>query len=169
MARGSEKKPKMRPDGPGQKTYPVGLQSDWVQIIDNLATADNSGNLVLNPGAVDGTHHHDFRANGRGTTLMARVKYDDVHVTIAASPKIQFFGRDHNGAYHKLKDATPAHDLTLTCAPTTDHIDGTYRYSDPVEIDLDGCEVVRAAIHVAFDGSGSAGEDALSYLEVKTK
>lgn len=166
MARGDQYEASGRPATRNQFTYPIGPQGDWQQIIDNLATADNSGNSILNPDLVDGTHHHDFRPNGKGTTLLACVKYDDGHTAMVTSPVIQFFGKDHAGIWHKLKNASGSHELTLTCAPTTDLTDATNNYSDTVEIDMDGSEVVRAAIKTVFNGNGT---DSLSYLLVKPK
>jgi hypothetical protein len=157
-----------RPDAHGSRVYPVGLQTDWqtsTPLISDLSTADNSGNSILDPAASGRATERPHKVNGRGTTLLVCVKYDDGHTAIVTSPVIQLFGKDKNGVYHKLKNAAATHELTLTCAPITDVTDGTWRYSDAVEVDLDGSMEVVGLVKTAFNGDGT---DALSYLIAKT-
>ncbi len=168
MAVGSDVNAVCYPSHGDGRVYPVGYQTDWVQLGDVMNVTDNSTASVTNPGAITRTTLHDLEVQNRGTTLLLCMKYDDGHATITTSPVIQAFGRDTNGVYHKLKNAAGTHEITLTAVgltAATDVHDGTYLYTDTIEVDLDGAKFVRVAIKTAFNGSG---DDSLSYLLGKT-
>ena len=156
-----------RPDAKLGWTHPVGLTTDWVQLIDNLETADNSGNSITNPVTqITASTKRKLTVQGRGTTLLLMARYDD-DTSVTTSPVIQAFGKDANGIWHKLKNASGTHEITVTCTFATDVQDGTYRYSDPVEVDMDGSVEVLVGIKTAYAGTTNASP--VNHLLAKTK
>lgn len=164
MALGTTVKAKARPDAHSQYTYPVGLQSDWQQIMSTLETTDNGGSTIVTPSGISRSSSALFAPNGKGTTLLLCAKYDDTAVT--TSPVVQVFGKDKNGIWQKLTNASGTHEITLTCVIATDVYDGTeFRYSDAIEIDMKGCKEILVCIKTAFAGTGGTPDN---YLLART-
>jgi hypothetical protein len=136
------------------EVVPVSIISDWIDCCLTPETADNSGSTITNPAGVT-----DFLARllsnvGRGTTAQIRLKYDD-GITGETSPVVQPFGLDGNGSPQRLVNASGTHELTLTMDLTNDVTDGTYKFTQPVEVDMDGNRDILVAIKTAFNGTGT--------------
>lgn len=151
-----------------QPVAPVSIVSNWVTAHDKPEEADNSGNIVRNPvsgGNVASANHFLLDTDGMGTTLLLRMKYDD-GVTGVTNPKVNVYGVDGNGVYHRLKDASGAYDLTISVDTTNDQTDGTDNYTATIEVDMDGCEKVLVTIHTAFAATGTVNT---SVIQAKMK
>jgi len=75
--------------------------------------------------------------------------------TITTDPVIQAFGLDSNSLPQKLFDSADAHELTLVTAAATDVQDGTYAYTDPVEVDMEANTRVYIAVKTAVVGASA--------------
>ena len=152
------------PDVPSM--VPVSVISDWVDVCTAPETTDNSGSAVVNPGAITRSAQNKIYNHGVGTTLQIRLKYDAGAGTLT-NPVVQPFGFDGNGLPQKLVDADAAHEQTLTLSASSDVTDGTYKYSQPVEVDMDGCASVLVAVKTAF--AASTGTVSNSTIQVRVK
>ena len=145
---------------------PVSVLSDWVDVCTAPETADNSGSTIVSPLAITRDDQNRLYNSGVGTTLQIRLKYDDGATTLT-SPVVQPFGFDGNDSPHKLVNADGDHELTLTLDGTNDVQDGTYKYSQPVEVDMDGCASVLVAVKTAFNAT--SGTETNSAIQVRVK
>lgn len=145
---------------------PVSVISDWVDLCTAPETADNSGSTVVAPLGITRAEQFRLFTRGIGTTLQIRLKYDDGASTLT-SPVVQPFGFDGNNSPQKLVDADGTHELTLTLDDTSDVQDGTYKYSQPVEVDMDGCASVLVAVKTAFNAT--SGTETNSAIQVRVK
>lgn len=145
---------------------PVSVLSDWVDICTAPEAADNSGSTVVAPLGITRAEQNRLFNRGVGTTLQIRLKYDDGAGSLTA-PVVQPFGFDGNNSPQKLVDANGDHELTLTLDGTNDVQDGTYKYSQPVEVDMDGCASVLVAVKTAFNAS--SGDETNSAIQVRVK
>lgn len=150
---------------PLNEMVPMSVLSNWVDLCDEPETADNAGNAVVNPGAITRASQRKLDTEGFGTTLQIRLKYDD-GVTGVTSPVIQAFGEDGNGNWQKLFDRNGSHELTLTVAASTDVKDADFCYTNPVEVDMDGCKKVLIAVKTAFNATGTINT---SVIQAKIK
>jgi hypothetical protein len=140
------------PDVP--EMVPVSILSDWVDVCTAPETADNSGSTVVAPLGLTREELKRLYNRGRGTTLQIRLKYDD-GISAVTSPVVQPFGFDGNDAPMRLRDAEGEHELELTIDLTNDVQDGTYGYTEPVEVDMDACASVLVAVKTAFNATGT--------------
>lgn len=145
---------------------PVSVLSDWIDVCTAPETADNSGNTIVAPLGITREAQNRLFNRGVGTTLQIRLKYDDGASTLT-SPVVQPFGFDGNSSPQKLVDADGTHELTLTLDGTNDVQDGTYKYSQPVEVDMDGCASVLVAVKTAFNAT--SGTETNSAIQVRVK
>ena len=152
------------PDVP--TSVPVSIISDWVDVCTAPETSDNSGSTVVAPLGITRAEQNRIYSHGVGTTLQIRLKYDDGASTLT-SPVVQPFGFDGNSSPQKLVDADGTHELTLTLDATNDVQDGTYKYSQPVEVDMDGCASVLVAVKTAFNAT--SGTETNSAIQVRVK
>jgi hypothetical protein len=150
-------------------TLPMSLQGDWVTLSVAPETADNGGNVVVNPTALGTTTPARWQKIKAGTTLMVMLGYDDELASITECV-IQAFGRDNTEdntdttrtpIVHVLKGradddtSVVADAIELTTDTTNNVTDGTLKYTDPVKIDLDGATEVLIAIKTALAGTGT--------------
>ncbi|MBX9788654.1 MAG: hypothetical protein K2Y37_07035 [Pirellulales bacterium] len=144
-----------------------GFNSHWVAVCTDVATADNSGSVVTNPYSITRTSQNWIQLNGLGTTVQFRLQYP-VGATVTTSPVIQCFGRDvaggtaSNSRADRLVDPSLAHALTLLVDPSNDVDDGTYKCTQPVEVDANGNIEVIAAVMIALAGTGLSGAQILA-------
>lgn len=131
-----------------------GLKTEWQDVNTAPETADNSGSSVVNPGAITRSDVHRVYLNGFGTNALVRLKYDDA-LTVSADPVVQLFGFDVAGVVQPLSDSSGNHEKTMTTAASTDVTDGTFKYTVPVKIELDGCSSLLVAIKTALAGTGT--------------
>lgn len=163
----SVKRTKTEKDMPDVPTsVPVSVISDWVDVCDAPETADNSGSTVVNPGGITRSAQNKLYNHGIGTSLQIRLKYDAGASTLT-NPVVQPFGFDGNNSPQKLVDADGTHELTLTLDGTNDVQDGTYKYSQPVEVDMDGCASVLVAVKTAFNATSGAEDNSAIQVRVK--
>lgn len=161
------KRTKTERDMPDVSTsVPVSVISDWVDVCTAPETADNSGSTVVAPLGITREAQNRIYNHGVGTTLQIRLKYDDGAGTLT-SPVVQPFGFDGNNSPQKLVNADGDHELTLTLDATNDVQDGTYKYSQPVEVDMDGCASVLVAVKTAFNAT--SGTETNSAIQVRVK
>lgn len=145
-----------------QSGHRIQSPSDWVTawhtILDAAALddADNSGDPILNPGAMDDEDHHPMIVRA-GTYILLRMRYDFDTTSLTTPPVIQLFGRYPklgSGAATPAFDwsrlyniaATPTNEITLTPDFTNDINDGTDAYTS-VDIKTGVYVVDRAACH----------------------
>lgn len=144
-----------RPAGaPSTITYtrPVSTMTDWVMVCDDPATADNAGSTVVNPGGITRSAQRKCKMIGSGTTAAIRLRYPTAG-TVTTAPVVQVFGFDSAGIPERLVDATASHALTLTVDTANDARDGTYSYTQPVEVDVNACTEFLVAVKTALGGS----------------
>jgi hypothetical protein len=158
---------------PSYFTHPASIQSDWQDACTAPETADNGGSSVVNPQAITRADQNWVYPQLKGTTLMIRLKYnDDVAATIT-NPVVQPFGIDGTGVGESaafpqaLTDADGTHELTLTLTIASDVTDGTFKYTPPVEVDIDANTAVLIAIKTAFNTTD--GTEADSTIQVRLK
>jgi hypothetical protein len=91
---------------------------------------------------------------------MLRVKYDD-GISGVTNAVIQAFGGSGTitalgvaDIYEPLFDSSGNHKITMTTDTTNDISDGTFNWTDPVELDFNGCGMVLVGISIAFSGTG---------------
>src|SRR5947207_1001973 len=80
---------------------PVAPVTNWTDICTAPATADNSGSLITNPGAITRSAQNLFQIAGFGTTVQVRLKYLTA-ATPTTNPVVQFFGKDSLGSWQRL-------------------------------------------------------------------
>jgi hypothetical protein len=140
---------------PHPRVVPVSEQSDWSQVCDAPATADNAGSTVTNPGGITRAEQHWLPTAGRGTQVAICLKYP-AGASISTQVVVQPFGRDSAGIPQALLDAAGGNALTLT-ASATDATDGTWKYTAPVYVDALGSKDVLVAVKTALAGSTITG------------
>ena len=126
------------------------LKSQWQDFPDvDLATADNSGNKVLDVSSIIVANSVNVHA---GTSLVLRVAYDLATSVTIVSPVVQVLGVDSLDQAMFLNNGSGDDEITLTCALAEDIQDGTYAYScvtGDTTIDLVGSSKVSIAIKIA--------------------
>lgn len=137
---------------------PVSVVGRWVLICSDLYASDNSGSEVVSPLLITRTAQRKFVVSGVGTVLMLCMKYRSNITTVTQMPVVQPFGLDDQGVPNRLRDASGTHALTLTAATATDVILGSYKYTVPVEVDMDGAEKVLVAVKTPVTTSGGTSE-----------
>jgi hypothetical protein len=164
MALGTPVLQSCTPPNQGAVTYTGQFLAVWQTICTDPTASD--GNPVLKPGSLTRAALSIFKPNGKGKTLLVRMKYDP-GVTGVTSPIIQVFGRDHNGIWMNLPDAAASITSTLTATVGTDvqNDDGTFSYTPPKSFDLLGCVDVLVCVKTAFAASGGTINN--STLEAK--
>ena len=140
--------------------------SPWTTVITaaGVATADNSG-TVTNPALhITLSSRLPFRRNSHGpATLQVRLGYDD-GATPSQQLKIVVWGRKQTAgnteAFQRLynKEPSPATEVEVTTASTTDAEDGTLKYTevDPRKHawDVAGCDEFYFQVSQAFNATG---------------
>jgi len=152
------------PDVPAM--VPVSVISDWVDVCTEPEEADNSGSTVVAPLSITREAQNRLYNHGIGTSAQIRLKYDDGAGTLT-NPVVQPFGFDGNDSPQKLVNADGDHELTLTIDATNDVQDGTYKYTAPVEVDMDGCASILVAIKTAFNAGTGTENNATIQVRVK--
>lgn len=142
---------------------PTSIVSNWVDLCSDIATADNSGNTVLNPSNITRAAQGKLAMLGSGTTVQWRIKYT-TGLTITACT-IQPFGFDVNSAPERLLDSTGTHALAFVSDSANDVQDGTKSYTASQETDANGAFQVMGAIKVLATGTGAA----TGVLQVRVK
>lgn len=153
---------------PVDEFVPVSILSNWVDVCSAPDVTDNSGSSIVNPDAITRAEQFLFRNNGYGSIALVRLKYDR-GVSSPTDPVVQIFGRDSNGLWQKLYDASspPVHEVEITVATSSDIDDGTaFKYTDWVEVDMQGCVAILVAVKTAFAGTGTVTN---STLQAKVK
>lgn len=139
---------------------PVSPVSDWTAVCTDVTVTDNSTATVLNPSSISRSSQNWLEVGGIGTIVQFRLRYK-LAITVTTPPVIQPFGRDmHLGGTplaQRLLDSGGTHQLTLTPDATNDVQDGTYGYTQPVEVDASACQGVIAAVKTAFAASDTTG------------
>ncbi len=147
-----------RPSNTNKLTTPVSISSDWFTVVDPTGAdgADGGSGTITNPVAeITNSTSHKVVVNRRGTTFLCRGKYDDGD-TAPTENVVQIFGKDSNGLWMKLTDASGTHKLTLAVDTTNDVSDGTHNWTEPVEVDMQGCSEILVGISIAYaDGDGT--------------
>ncbi len=164
MPTGQVNSPTQSALGYRQITLPVSVVSDWVDLCTapTAAEADSgvmAGGAVVAPTLVTRAAQNWLYVAGLGSTVQLRLKYPTAG-TVTTSPVVQPFGRDRRGAPQRLVDGSGVHALVLSVDPVNDVRDSAtpqMSYTQPVEIDADGCAEVLAAVRTALAGTGLTG------------
>lgn len=157
------------------KTKPVQITNKWVKAIlaGGLDDQDNGG-VINDPDAdITSLTTRIVKIEQSGTTLRARMKYDDGD-TPDTDPQIVVFGKtgedtDGGSAWERLFNKAGTTTVVIATATTTDVTDGTDKYTE-VEAsvhawDLNGCDEILVGVIVAYADAG--GLPALAELQVK--
>lgn len=126
---------------------PVSIVSEWVDVHEAPEVQD--GNPTINPGALASSSLSILLLQGCCTTLQVRLKYR-TSVAVTVEPVIQVFGCTAGGSYQRLLNGDGQHQLTLDVDATNDVVDGTWSYSQPVEVDVDGCDSALVTVMTAL-------------------
>ncbi len=156
-----------------KRVTPVSLASDWVELLSALHVADNSGNAVVNPGALSREAIKVLKLAGQGTALELCVQY--ISGEAWTDVTLQLFGFDSgkslgngtplfDGAKcrpHKLFDADDTHELVFSDVSASDvrlTITGpaTYNFTAIQTVDCRGATFVMPTVKTAATGAGSA-------------
>lgn len=151
----------------------VAIQSDWVSLVTAPETAETGDAVetskVVRPGAITRSDQRILKINSRGTNLLVMLKYN-ADGTPNADPVLRIFGRDKNGQWHLLQTtaSTPSVEATITTAVATDvqNDAGTYKFTTPVEVDLQGSLEVMVTVQTAFNVSGGTKTDSELLVKV---
>jgi len=144
-------------------TTPISLTSEWLDIHTAPNVVDDA---TLTAIAELDTTSIPLNVGGKGTKVMLRLKYDDGVSSLSASPIIKVFLKDENGLYHFAKDASGSLLLTITPNFTTDFENGTFGYSDFVEVDMDASIQLVVGVQTAFAATGTV---TTSTIQAKVK
>ena len=168
----------------GQTGAKKALKVKPVQITNKWVAALTAGGIDGRDGVVAGTINDPdaditdattriVKIEQAGTTLRARLKYDDGD-TPDADPTIVVFGKtgddtDGGSAWERLLNKAGATSAIMTTATTTDVRDGTDKYTEVSATvhawDLNGCDEILVGVLVAY--ADAAGLPALAELQVK--
>lgn len=145
-----------RPSNTNELTTPVSVSSDWMTVVDATGADGADAATITDPVAeITNPTSHKVIVNRRGTTFLCRGKYDDGD-SAPTENVVQIFGKDSSGLWMKLNDAAGNHKLTLTVDTTNDVSDGTHNWTEPVEVDMQGCTEILVGISIAYaDGDGT--------------
>lgn len=143
----------------------------WQDVVTTPATADNSGNLVLQPAGLSATTHPKFYPEERGTIVQLRIKYART-ATPNNSPLLNLFGYvGESGSEVPMTIYDPdtgSRDFTLAPDGTNDVDDGSaWKYSKHVEVDAQGAKYLIVAIKTAFTVSAGATTGATIQARMK--
>lgn len=149
--------PTIYPGGEQAKAVvPVSLASDWVAVCTTPTTADNAGSTVVDPIGITRTAQNWATIAGKGTTIQVCLKYPTAG-TVSTSPVVQVFGKDSNSIPQRLNDKDGTHELTLTVTAASDVRDGTYSYTNVIEVDANANRSVLVGVKTALAGSSLTG------------
>ena len=147
-----------------QITLPVSVASDWVDLCTAPAAVESDAGVmaagtVVAPTLITRAAQNWLYVAGLGSTVQLRLKYPTAG-SVTTSPVVQPFGRDRRGAPQRLVDGSGVHALTLSVDPANDVRDAAtpqMSYTQPVEVDADGCTEMLAAVRTALAGTGLTG------------
>ncbi|MGD9645219.1 MAG: hypothetical protein AB7U73_05870 [Pirellulales bacterium] len=147
-----------------QITLPVSVVSDWVDVCNAPTTDENDAGVVaagtvVAPTLVTRVAQNWLFVAGLGSTVQVRLKYPTAG-SVTTSPVVQMFGRDRRGVPQRLVDGSGVHALALSVDAASDVRDAAtpqMSYTQPVEVDADGCAEVLAAVRTALAGTGLTG------------
>lgn len=154
------------------RSYPASVQSAWQTICTAPDAVEDdtdvvAGGKVVKPELITRAAQKRLEVGPYATHLLVALKYND-DATSSADPVIRVFGKDPNGIWHNLYDngGTPAFEVTLATAETTDPISDGYRITTPKQFDLQGSTQVIVAIQTAFAVSGGTANDSEILVKV---
>ncbi len=143
-------------------TYLSSLSCAWATVVGTGIITTQDAATVTNPAALLTANSARLfkRPNGRGTTLLLALGYDD-ELSGLTDPVIVVFGRRNSSdRWMVLPTISGSRTMTLTsAAATTDETDGTLKYTqaDPSAraVDVLGCDEFIIAVQTALDGTGT--------------
>lgn len=139
----------------GEKVIrPVSTVTNWGTACDDASASDNSGSTVVNPGGITRSAQHKLQMGGRGTTVQIRLKYL-TSGTVTQTLVVQAFGLDSSGAPQRLLDSTGTHAISVPVDTTNDARDGTYSYSEAVEVDAQANTEVIVTVKTPTTGTAT--------------
>jgi len=157
------------------KVKPVQITNKWVTAITagGIDGQDNSGTINDPDAHITSATTRIVKIEQAGTTLRARLKYDDGD-TPDTDPTIVVFGKtgddtDGGSAWERLLNKAGSTSAIMTTATATDVQDGTNKYTEVSATvhawDLNGCDEILVGVLVAY--ADAAGLPALAELQVK--
>ena len=100
-------------------------------------------------------------------SILVRLKYNDDTATNIVSPIIIVWGKSESGDWEKLQDINGTFSShTLTVAIATDLDDGTFKYTDPLEIFLARSRRVLFAVTTAFSSDHTVNDSTIQAKQV---
>ncbi len=155
------------------KMKPVQVTNKWVAALTpgGIDGQDNSGTINDPDLHITNNTTRIVKIDQSGTTLRARLKYDDGD-TPSVDPQIVIFGKtgddtDGGSAWERLYNKAGTTTVVIATAVTTDVTDGADKYTEVDASvhawDLNGCDEILVGVIVAYD----ATLPALAELQVK--
>lgn len=155
--------PTIQAAGPKPMVVPISLTSDWQDLCTDVATADNGGSVVTNPGGITRSAQNRLDMLEKGTMVEVCLQYP-AGASITTSLTVQPFGIDTAGVTQRLLDDSDAHELTLAVS-ANDPTNGTVKWTQPVNVDASACRYVLAAVKTALAGTGISGAKLLGRVK----
>lgn len=129
--------------------------SNWVVIHGDVTVADNSGSAITTPSTqIVDSDARPLDTKGKGTCVILTVQYTAAR-TLSTDPIFNLFGLDGSGATpiagipSPLRTAAASYDWTFADDATNDANDGTYKYTIPQIVDLQGLQYFVAGVKTA--------------------
>lgn len=129
--------------------------SDWTVIHGDVTTADNSGSAITTPSTqIVDADAQPLDTKGKGTCVILTVQYTASR-TLSTDPIFNLFGLDGSGATpiagipSPLLTQAASYDWTFADDATNDANDGTYKYTRPQIVDLQGLRYFVAGVKTA--------------------
>ena len=155
-----------RPDNDNQLTIPVSIASEWMTVVDATGADGADNATITDPDVqINNSTTHKVEVQGRGTTVLIRGKRAVGDSGITANV-VQVFGKDLNGLWMRLLDASGNHKLTLSIDGTNDVRTTTFAWTESVEVDMQGCTEILVGVSIAYAATGDA---TVATIEAKIK
>jgi len=153
-------------------SYPGSLTAPWLDVILAGGLTTQDGATITNPetgiNASATVTKLVIPANGAGTNLILRMKYDST-LTAITSPIVKVFGRTGSDAWQLLYSRAGNLVETITADTTNDARDGTFNYTTPAfgthAWDRLGCDELIVGVQTIL--AGSTGSVATATLQAK--
>lgn len=127
----------------------------WQTINDAPESADATWYSPAGIIAAAPSTQHLLYINPLITRVRIRLKHDD-GATVATDPVVVAYGQYSDGTWLRLEDVNGDWQLTIATA-TTDIQDGTYFYTEPIEVLTKGTGTILVAVKTAYDSDIETG------------
>lgn len=143
------------------RVRPSDACANWVVVCSAPKTADNGGSTVVQPGAITRAELKALDVRSFGSTVHLSFQYE-TGASAITDPEVQVFGFDDNDVPFPLYTKDEAHEVTLATDTTNDVRDGTWKYTEPVEILLAGASFALVTVKTAAAGTNLTAPNILA-------